>query len=121
MAIFKIGNGETGNRGTREPGNKGTREPGNKGTGEQGNRGTREPRNREQRDKEAPNSPPADLAVVYRDIRQFWDQNMGLLQYTNEPQNVHFQLRASCIREKYPSFVGKELIVTPEIHTHLKV
>ena len=70
--------------------------------------------------KNPPDSPPDDLVVVYRDIRQYRDRNTGLLQYTNEPQNVHFHLRASCIREKYPSFVGKELIVTPEIHTHLR-
>ena len=71
--------------------------------------------------KNPPDSPPDDLVVVYRDIRQYRDRNTGRLQYTNEPQNVHFHLRASCIREKYPSFVGKELIVTPEIHTHLRV
>ena len=96
LAIFKIGNGEPGNQGTGEPGNRETRE--------QGNRGTREPGRENwgignKEIKKPPDSPPDDLVVVYRDK----------------------QLRASFIREKYPSFVGKELIVTPEIHTHLRV
>ena len=79
----------------------------NEGAGEQGNRGIR---NKEI--KKPPDSPPDDLVFVYRDIRQFRYRNTGLLQYRNEPQNVHLHLRASCIREKYPSFVGKESLMS---------
>ena len=45
-AIFKTGNGESGNRGIRESGNRGIRESGNRGIGESGNRGIRESGNR---------------------------------------------------------------------------
>ena len=73
--------------------------PRNRGTREPGNRGTREPGNRENKEiKKPPDSPPDDLAVVYRDIPQFWDQYIGLLQYTNEPQNVHFPGKMSEFR-----------------------
>ena len=54
-AIFKTGNGESGNRGIgesgnrgiRESGNRGIRESGNPGIGESGNRGIRESGNPE--------------------------------------------------------------------------
>jgi hypothetical protein len=42
LAIFKTGNGESGNRGIGESGNRGIRESGNPGIGESGNRGIRE-------------------------------------------------------------------------------
>ena len=42
MAIFKTGNGESGNRGIRESGNPGIGESGNPGIGGSGNRGIRE-------------------------------------------------------------------------------
>ena len=71
--------------------------------------------------KNPPESLPDDLVVVYRDMRQYTDRNTRLLQYTSEPQNVHFHLRASCIRAKYPSFIGRELVVTADFHSHLKV
>jgi hypothetical protein len=65
-------------------------------------------------EKEITNPPqavPDDLVVVYRDIRQYRDPNDGLVKYTNQPENVHFHLKLECIRAKYPSFVGSDLVV----------
>ena len=45
-AIFKRGNGKSGNRGIGEPGNRGIGESGNRGIGESGNRGIGESGNR---------------------------------------------------------------------------
>ena len=45
-AIFKRGNGESGNRGNGESGNRGNGESGNRGNGESGNRGNGESGNR---------------------------------------------------------------------------
>lgn len=71
--------------------------------------------------KNPPESIPDDLIVVYRDIRQFRDRNTGQLRVTAEPQNVHFHLRASCIKTKYPSFSGSSALVVPhEFRQHLK-
>ena len=46
MAIFKTGNGESGNRGIRESGNPGIGGSGNRGIQESGNPGIGESRNR---------------------------------------------------------------------------
>ena len=46
MAIFKTGNGESGNRGIRESGNRGIQESRNRGIQESGNPGIGESRNR---------------------------------------------------------------------------
>ena len=54
-----------------------------------------------------PSSVPDDLVVVYRDIRQFRERETGQLRHTTTPQNVHFHLRANCIRARYPNFPGQ--------------
>jgi hypothetical protein len=64
--------------------------------------------------KNPPQTLPEDLIVVYRDIRQFRDRNTGQIQFSSEPQNVHFHLRSACIRAKYPSFLGDVLVVPPD-------
>jgi hypothetical protein len=63
--------------------------------------------------KNPPEALPDDLIVVYRDIRQFRDRNTGQIQFSSEPQNVHFHLRSACIRTKYPSFLG-DVLVPPD-------
>ena len=50
--------------------------------------------------KNPPESIPDDLIVVYRDRRQFRERLTGQLQFTSEPQNIHFHLRAACISEQ---------------------
>lgn len=67
--------------------------------------------------KEIKNPPqvlPDDLVVVYRDIRQYRDPNDGLVKFTKDPENVHFHLKASCIRARYPNFNARDLVVPPE-------
>ena len=56
---------------------------------------------------------PDDLIVVFRDIRQFRDRQTGQVQFTREPQNVHFYLRAFCLRARYPSFHGASALFIP--------
>ena len=68
-----------------------------------------------------PQALPDDLIVVYRDIRQFRDRNTGQIQFSSEPQNVHFHLRSACIRAKYPSFLGDVLVVPPDFPPLFKV
>ena len=58
-----------------------------------------------------PDSAPDDLIVAYRDIRQYRERNTGQIQFSNAPQNVHFHLRAACVRAKYPSFPGARALV----------
>ena len=68
-----------------------------------------------------PQSSPDDLCVVYRDIREFRDRSTGQLQYTNSPENVHFHLKASCVRIRYPDFLDKDLVVSAEFTPHFKL
>ena len=68
-----------------------------------------------------PQSSPDDLCVVYRDIREFRDRDTGQLQYTNSPENVHFHLKASCVRIRYPDFLDKDLVVPAEFTQHFKL
>ena len=58
-------------------------------------------------------SVPDDLVVVYRNIREFRQRVMGQLQYTHGPQNIHFHLRAACIRARYTDFPGATALVVP--------
>jgi hypothetical protein len=71
--------------------------------------------------KNPPQALPDDLIVVYRDIRQFRDRNTGQIQFSREPQNVHFHLRSACIRAKYPNFLGDVLVVPPDFPPLFKV
>ena len=50
-------------------------------------------------DAEKSRTPLNDLIVVFRDIRQFRDRQTGQVQFTREPQDVHFHLRAFCLRD----------------------
>jgi hypothetical protein len=63
--------------------------------------------------KNPPESVPDDLVVVYRDVRQYRSRNTGQLQYTQEPQHVHFHLRASCIRTRCRNFPSASALVVP--------
>ena len=72
--------------------------------------------------KNPPESIPDDLIVVFRDIRQFRDRQTGQVQFTREPQNVHFHLRAACIRARYPSFHGASaLFIPPDFPEHFRI
>ena len=71
--------------------------------------------------KNPPQALPDDLIVVYCDIRQFRDRNTGQIQFSSEPQNVHFHLRSACIRAKYPNFLGNVLVVPPDFPPLFKV
>ena len=44
-----------------------------------------------------PQAVPDDLVIVHKDIRQYRDQNTGQIQFTREPQNVHFHLYQNAI------------------------
>ena len=69
-----------------------------------------------------PNSVPDDLIVAYRDIRQYRQRNTGQLQFSNGPQNVHFHLRAACIRARYPNFPGASALVVPnDMKAHFRL
>ena len=61
-----------------------------------------------------PISIPDDLVVVYRDIRQFRERETGQLRLTTAPQNVHFHLRANCIRARYQNFPGASALFVPQ-------
>ena len=63
--------------------------------------------------KNPPESVPDDLVVVYRDIREFRQRVTGQLQYMHGPQNIHFHLRAACIRARYTNFPGATALVVP--------
>ena len=65
---------------------------------------------------------PDDLIVAYRDVRQHRQKNTGQIVYSNGPQNVHFHLRAACIRARYPSFPGASaLIVTSDVTARFRL
>ena len=69
-----------------------------------------------------PNSVPDDLIVAYRDIRQYRQRNTGQLQFSNGSQNVHFHLRAACIRARYPNFPGASALVVPnDMKAHFRL
>ena len=63
--------------------------------------------------KNPPDSVPDDLIVAYRDIRQYRERDTGQIQFSNRLQNVHFHLRAACVRARYPSFLGASALVVP--------
>ncbi len=69
-----------------------------------------------------PVSVPDDLIVAYRDVRQYRQKNTGQILYSNGPQNVHFHLRAACIRARYPSFPGASaLVVTSDVRARFRL
>ena len=71
--------------------------------------------------KNPPESSPDDLVVVCKDFRQYRARTTGQLQVTSEPQNVHFHLRSSCIKERYPNFPGAStLVVSADFRQHLQ-
>ena len=72
-------------------------------------------------DAEKSRTPLNDLIVVFRDIRQFRDRQTGQVQFTREPQDVHFHLRASCIRARYPSFHGASALFIPDFPEHFRI
>ena len=69
-----------------------------------------------------PDSVPDNLIVAYRDVRQYRQKNTGQIVYSNGPQNVHFHLRAACIRARYPSFPGASaLVVTSDVTARFRL
>ena len=69
-----------------------------------------------------PHSVPDDLIMAYRDIRQYRQRNTGQLQFSNGPQNVHFHLRAACIRARHPNFPGaSDLVVPNDMKAHFRL
>lgn len=61
-----------------------------------------------------PQSIPDDLVIVYSDIRQYRKRQTGQIQFTPQPQNVHFHLRIGCVRARYPAFTGNSLHIPQE-------
>ncbi len=61
-----------------------------------------------------------DIVVVFRDIREFHDRLTGQRRLTGTPQNVHFHLRASCLRARYPLFNKSMLHIPQELFAFLR-
>ena len=67
-----------------------------------------------------PQAVPDDLVVVHKDIRQYRDRNTGQIQFTKEPQNVHFHLKSACIRMRYPHFTSNALVISPDFARYFR-
>ena len=84
-AIFKTGNGESGNPGIGESGNPGIRESGNPGIGESGNRGIGESGNRGIRESGNPGiGESGNRGIRESGNNQFFD----ILRYKASDKNI---------------------------------
>ena len=68
-----------------------------------------------------PQAVPDDLVIVHKDIRQYRDRNTGQIQFTREPQNVHFHLKSACIRMRYPHFTSNALIISQDFARYFQL
>ena len=70
-----------------------------------------------------PNSPINmlyNLIVARKDIRHYRDRNTGQLQFSSQPQNVHFHLNLRCIHAKYAAFNPWNLTIDTFIYPYLQ-
>ena len=61
-----------------------------------------------------------NLIVARKDIRHYRDRNTGQLQFSSQPQNVHFHLNLRCIHAKYPTFNPCHLTIDTFIYPYLQ-
>ena len=61
-----------------------------------------------------------NLIAARKDIRHYRNRNTGQLQFSSQPQNVHFHLNLRCIQEKYSTFNPCHLPIDTFIYTYLQ-
>ena len=61
-----------------------------------------------------------NLIVARKDIRHYRDRNTGQLQFSSQPQNVHFHLNLRCIHAQYPTFHPCHLTIDTFIYPYLQ-
>ena len=53
-------------------------------------------------------------------VHQNRDGNIRQIQFTREPQNVHFHLKSACIRVRYPQFNSNALVISQDFARHFQ-
>ena len=61
-----------------------------------------------------------NLIVAWKGIRHYRNRNTGQLQFSSQPQNVHFHLNLRCIQAKYPTFNPCHLTIDTFIYPYLQ-
>ena len=61
-----------------------------------------------------------NLIVTRKDISHYRHRNTGQLQFSSQPQNVHFHLNLRCIQAKYPTFNPCHLTIDTFIYPYLQ-
>ena len=66
-----------------------------------------------------PTTPLENLINTRKDVWHYRHRTTGQLQYSSQPQNLHFHLSLRCVVAKYPMFLRSDLKIDQDMWTYL--
>ena len=66
-----------------------------------------------------PTTPLENLIIARKDVRHYHHRTTGQLQWSSQPQNLHFHLSLRCVIAKHPMFLKSDLKIDQDMYAYL--